>query len=96
MRDLLRKWGFECRRGVAAAGEPDIVHDVPGVHIESKNTERLDLWGAIAQAEKDAGKLEPVVFFRRNNTHIRVICGADEYLRLKRLESIVNEFRELV
>ena len=54
LRDLLRKWGFEARRGHAHAGEPDEVHSIPGYHIEMKNVEALNIWAALTQAARDA------------------------------------------
>jgi len=57
VRDMLRKWGFESRRGIQSAGEADIEHDVPGWHVEVKNDERLSIWAMLAQAERDAKRL---------------------------------------
>lgn len=95
-RDLARMFGFDARRGVASAGEPDQVHNIPGTHVEVKNVERLDLWAAIQQAERDAKPGEvPWVAFTRNHQPYRVIMPAEEALRLKRLESIVEEFTGL-
>jgi hypothetical protein len=54
VRDLLRKWGFEARRGVAHAGEPDLVWELHGYHFEVKNQEALNIWAALKQAEEDA------------------------------------------
>jgi len=60
--------GLPCRRGVQYAGgadSPDVV-GLPGVHIEVKRCERLNLGAALAQAETDAGGRVPIVLHRSN------------------------------
>lgn len=66
---ILRAHGYDTRRGqqyAGANGDADVV-GLPGVHIECKRVERLDLDGAMAQSVRDArdGEL-PVVMHRRN------------------------------
>ena len=97
VRDLLRRFGFESRRGIVAAGEPDQVHSIPGVHIEVKNDERLSIWAMLAQAERDAKPdEEAVVFFKRNGTRIYAAMSGEHYLRRERRWSIVEEFIQLI
>lgn len=99
VRDLLRKWGFESRRGIQAAGEPDNVHNIPGYHVEVKNDERLSIWKMLQQAEHDAAVRaqgeEPLLFFKRNNTKVYGALDAECLLRLLRLQATYYEFREL-
>lgn len=109
MRDLLRKWGFTSRRGVASAGEPDNVHDIPGYHVEVKNVEALNIWAALAQAERDAAARfeqrvlvvpgaeleESIVFFKRNQSKVYAALDAEALLRLLRLEATYHEFKEI-
>lgn len=58
---------------------------LPGVHIEVKRTERLDLYGALDQARRDAkpGKL-PIVVHRRNNCRWVVIQDAEDWFQIYR------------
>lgn len=68
-RDLLRRFGFTAKRGQQHAGgtdSPDVVHNIPGLHIEVKRVERLNLEEAMAQAARDAGENTPCVLHRRN------------------------------
>ncbi len=96
VRDLLRRWGFEARRGVASAGEPDQVHSIPGYHLEVKNVEALNIWAALAQAERDARAGEnAIVFFKRNGSRIYAALDAEILLPLLRLESTYAEFKEI-
>lgn len=66
---VLRGYGYDTRRGqqyCGANGDADVV-GLPGVHIECKRVERLNLEDAVAQAQRDARPGEmPVVMHRRN------------------------------
>ena len=66
---VLRSYGYEARRGqqyCGANGDADVV-GLPGIHIECKRVEHLDLYGAMAQARHDANTDElPAVMHRRN------------------------------
>lgn len=66
---ILREYGFDARRGqqyCGAAGDADVV-GLPGVHIECKRVERLNIDAAMEQAARDARPGEvPVVMHRRN------------------------------
>lgn len=83
---FLRENGFEARRGVQFAGgpdSPDLVHDIPGVHIEVKRVEALSLYKALAQAKGDAATGDmPVVMHRRNSEEWVAILPADWFLDL--------------
>ena len=51
----LRRHGYDARRGqqyCGVNGDADVV-GLPGLHIECKRVERLDLYAAMAQAEKE-------------------------------------------
>ena len=65
----LRGHGYECKRSVqysGANGDADVV-GLPGIHIECKRVERLNLYDAIAQAKHDAREGEtPVVMHRKD------------------------------
>ena len=85
---LLRKHGFAARRGQQFAGggdSPDVVHDIPGIHIEVKRTEQLNMYAAMQQAAADSKDAEvPVVFHRKNGKDWLVIVGAEDFLELLR------------
>lgn len=73
VRDALRGFGFNCRRGLAAAGEPDLVHSIPGVHLEVKRREQYELDEWLRQAESDSGSRIPVVVFRKSRQPWRAV-----------------------
>lgn len=81
---LFRAEGFNARRGQQYCGiEGDDVVGVPGIHIECKHNERLNIFDAIAQSERDAKDDElPVVFFTKNYCDDIVAMRADRFMVL--------------
>ena len=63
----LRDHGIESRRGqqYSGIGGADVV-GIPGIHIECKRVERLNIEDAMNQSIRDAGDDIPVVMHRRN------------------------------
>lgn len=82
---ILRERGFDARRGVqyqGGADSPDVV-GIPGVHIECKRVERLDLMGAYEQAFRDSADGEiPAVFHKRNREPWMVTVTLEDFLKL--------------
>lgn len=83
----LREYGYGCRRGQqysGANGDADVV-GLPGVHIECKRVEKLNLYDAMAQAKRDARPGEkPVVFWRRNNHKWLMVTEIDDGMEFYR------------
>lgn len=81
----LREYGYNCRRGqqyCGANGDADVV-GLPGVHIECKRVEKLNLYDAMAQAVRDAGDGEtPAVFHRKNNKGWLVTLRLDDFMKM--------------
>ena len=79
----LRKYGFDTRRGqqyCGANGDADVV-GLPGMHIECKRVERLNVENAMRQAEADAKKGEiPVVMNRANREERKVTMRLDDFM----------------
>jgi Holliday junction resolvase len=83
LAEFLRERGHEAKRGQQYKGSkdsPDVIHDIPGVHIECKRVENFSLYPALEQAIEDAGDRVPVVFHRRNRREWVVIMRATDYL----------------
>lgn len=83
----LREYGYDCRRGAqycGANGDADVV-GLPGIHIECKRVERLNLAEAMRQAERDArpGEL-PAVFHRRNGEPWLVTMPLEKWIEIYR------------
>lgn len=87
-RDLakaLREYGYDCRRGqqyCGANGDADVI-GLPGIHIEAKAVERLNLYEAVEQAKRDTRKDEiPAVFHKKNYQEILVTIPFPEFMKL--------------
>lgn len=83
---ILREFGYEARRSVqycGANGDADVV-GIPGIHIECKRVERLNLDEAMAQSERDAKKDggTPVVIHRKNRKPWRVTMNLEDFIAL--------------
>ena len=61
---------------------------LPGIHVEVKNVERLNVRDALAQATSDAkqaGKNElPIVAHKKNNAPWLVTMAADDWFKIYR------------
>lgn len=83
----LRTLGYDCRRGQqysGANGDADVV-GLPGIHIECKRVERLNLTEAMKQARRDALPGEfPVVFHRRNDEPWMVTMPLESWIEIYR------------
>ena len=79
----LRKYGFDTRRGqqyCGANGDADVI-GVPGLHIECKRVERLNVENALRQAEADATENDvPVVMHRANREEWKVTLRLDDFM----------------
>lgn len=84
---VLRGYGYNCRRGqqyCGANGDADVV-GLPGLHIECKRVERINLDDAMAQAKADARDEEiPVVMHRKNNGEWRVTISLEDFVVIYR------------
>ena len=85
----LREYGYDARRTAQYCGNTGDASDVvglPGIHIEAKHQERMQLYDWMDQAKRDAtntGNL-PVVFHKKNNAEILVTMRFDDWMKLYR------------
>ena len=81
----LQKYGYDARRSQQYAGinnDADVV-GLPGVHLEVKRVEKLNIDNAMEQAIRDKREGEkPVVMHRRNNKPWLVTMPLDEWMEL--------------
>ena len=83
---ILRGYGYDMERGGSLSfGEvPDLV-GLPGVHIECKRVERLNVPEAMQQAVKDSQRFRdgmPAVFHRRNRQPWLVTIRLEDFMQL--------------
>lgn len=94
LANILKDYGYETRRGqqfCGANGDADVV-GLPGIHIECKRVERLNIYEAMEQAISDSNAKDlpysyniPTVFHRKNG---------HEWLVTMRLEDWITIYRE--
>lgn len=84
----LKEFGFDVRRSVQyngkeEEGQADLL-GLPGVHIECKRTERLNLYDAMNQAKRDSDGSHqiPIVFHRKNKCEWLAIMTLDDFMNL--------------
>lgn len=83
---IFREHGFDCTRGGSLTfGEvPDVV-GLPGIHIECKRVERLNVPEAMEQAVRDSERMRdgvPTLFHRRNRKPWLVTMRLEDWLKL--------------
>lgn len=87
LANILKEYGYDAKRMQQFAGgvdSPD-VSGLPGIHIECKRVENLNIHKAYAQAERDAdGQAIPAVFHRRNREPWMVTLKLDDFMEIYR------------
>ena len=82
---VLQEYGYDTRRGQQFAGgvdSPD-VYGLPGIHIEVKRVQALNIYSAMDQAIRDSeGKAIPAVFHRRNRDYWKVTLRLDDFMEI--------------
>lgn len=89
---ILQDHGYKARRGQqynGADGSPDVI-GIPGIHIEVKYVERLNIENAMEQSRSDARLGEiPVVIHRRNHESWKVTMDIADWIKfLKAYEKV--------
>ena len=82
----LKEYGYcKARRGQqysGANGDSDVV-GLPGVHIECKRVEKLNLYDAMKQSVNDAREGEtPAVFHRKNHKEWLVTLRLEDFMKM--------------
>lgn len=84
-----REYGYDARRTAQYCGNTGDASDVvglPGLHIEAKHQERMQLYEWMSQAKRDAkagGKgYLPAVFHKKNNADILVTMTFEDFMNL--------------
>lgn len=81
----LKEYGYNTRRGqqyCGANGDADVV-GLPGIHIECKRVQKLNIYDAISQAKADAREGElPTVFHRKDRSEWLVTMPLNDWIKL--------------
>lgn len=83
----LKEYGYDCRRGQqynGADGSADVI-GLPGMHIECKRVERLNLYEAVNQAAREHIEEElPAVFHRKDHCEWLVTMRLEDWMSMYR------------
>lgn len=85
LSQVIRTHGYAARRGQQYSGggdSPDVVTDIPGLHIECKRVETFNLYKSLAQAKRDGKGKVPVVAHKRNRENWVAVLEWDTFLNL--------------
>ena len=96
--ELLRRYGYDGKRGVQYSGGPDSPDGtgLTGFHIEVKRTEGFRLYDALEQSAKDcyngAVQLEyPTVVYRKNDKPWVVVMYFEDFLSVLKNHELTIE-----
>ena len=91
---LLKEYGYDARRGQQFSGingDADVV-GLPGIHIEVKRVEKLNIDNAMAQSIRDARDGEkPAVFHRKDRKQWLVTMPFAEWIEFYKAWEKRNE-----
>lgn len=91
---VLKEYGYDARRGQQFAGingDADVV-GLPGIHLEIKRVEKLNIENAVDQSVRDAKEGEkPAVMHRKNRRKWLVTMPFDEWIELYQAWERENE-----
>lgn len=87
---LFREFGYADSRRTAQycgnTGDASDVVGLPGIHVEAKHQERMQLYEWMEQAKRDSkgtGNI-PAVFHKKNNHEILVTLRFDDFMNIYR------------
>jgi Holliday junction resolvase len=83
---LCREQGYDVRRGQQYNGlEGEDVVGLPGIHVEVKRVQALNIEKAMSQSRRDSTREQlPIVAHRKNNSIWLVTMDADDWFDLYR------------
>ena len=83
---ILQEHGYSCTRGGSLSfGEVPDLTGLPGIHVECKRVERLNVQEAMDQAIRDSERMQdgmPTLFHRRNRKPWLVTMRLEDWLSL--------------
>lgn len=95
LASILREHGYDCSRGGSLSfGEVPDLTGLPGIHVECKRVERLNVQETMDQAIRDSERMQdgiPTLFHRRNRKPWLVTIRLEDWLKLYRTKSEQRE-----
>ena len=86
---ILQQYGYDCTRGGSLTfGEVPDVTGLPGIHIEVKRVEKLNVTEAMEQSIRDSERMAdgvPALFHRRNRKPWLVTMRLEDWMKFYQL-----------
>ncbi len=83
---ILQEYGYSCDRGGSLSfGEVPDLSGLPGIHIEVKRVEKLNVVEAMEQSIRDSERMQdgmPTLFHRKNRKPWLVTMRLSDWLKL--------------
>ena len=83
---ILQEYGYDCTRGGSLSfGEVPGLTGLPGIHIEVKRVEKLNVVEAMEQSIRDSERIKdgiPALFHRKNRKPWLVTMRLSDWLKL--------------
>lgn len=103
--NILKDYGFKARRTAQYCGKTGDASDVVGIdgfHVEVKYVEKLNIWQAVKQAERDADQefvnhdtvKKPVVIYRKKQEDWHCVLGIDDFIELVKAWMVLKEIEK--
>ncbi len=87
MAEILRRYGYEARRGSQSRGgkeEPDVVCSLPGYRLEVKWVEKLNIHAAFRQCDDDIDPADddtvPAVVHHKSRGPVLITLPFEDFL----------------
>lgn len=87
LAEELRNAGYEANRGVQYQGgrdSPDVVTDIPNVHIECKFCEKAEIRKWMEQSIRDAGDKIPTVMWKKSREEWLVVMRLTDWIEMEK------------
>ncbi len=86
LAQILREYGYICDRGGSLSfGEVADITGLPGIHIEVKRVEKLNVVEAMEQSIRDSERMQdglPALFHRRNRKPWLVTMRLEDWMQM--------------
>lgn len=90
LANIFREYGYKDAYRTAQhcgkTGDAPDVSGLPGIHVEAKHQERMQLYDWMDQAKRDSSntQLLPAVFHKKNHCAILVTMELDDWMKIYR------------
>jgi len=63
--------------------------------VEAKNQEKIQIWGALKEAESNNRKLTPLLVFKRNHSKVYCCLDFDDFIKIVKLTKTIHKNQKI-